>query len=83
MNKIESAPPESPAGYAFPRRLFPEADGPTLGLIFRLNFLALLPLMVGILVLWLPYQLYRFNGQSLVRFAEPVWGLFFRSSFTS
>lgn len=68
-------PPASPAGYAPPQSLFPEADGATLGLVFRLNFLALLPLTVGILLLWLPYQLYRFNGGVWVHFAEPEWGL--------
>lgn len=41
------------------------------GLLIRLNFIALLPLFVGILLLWLPYQLYKVMGMSAVLFTLP------------
>ena len=67
-------PPAAPSNYTTPQRLFPDADQPVFGLVLRLNFLALLPLLVGICLLWVPYQLYIVTGLNWVRFSEPTWG---------
>lgn len=37
------------------------------------NFLALLPLGVGIFILWLPYQIYLFLGTPWSLFPDPSW----------
>ena len=71
---IKQPPPTPPASYGPPQRLFPDADQPTFNLVLRLNFWALLPLTVGILLLWIPYQLYIVYGLNWVLFAEPNWG---------
>ncbi|WP_420631038.1 DUF3267 domain-containing protein [Candidatus Leptofilum sp.] len=61
--------PTPPPGYAYARPLFANWDllekYPQWLLLIYANFVALLPLGGGVLLLWLPYQVYRFNSSPL------------------
>jgi hypothetical protein len=67
-------PPLCPPGYRLHADLFGDFDGasPWAFLIWG-NLLALLPLGVLALLLWLPYQLYAALGTPLALFPDPGW----------
>ena len=74
---MASTTPTPPRGYIHQRPLFADWDAldrypQWLVLIFA-NFIALLPLGGGVLLLWLPYQFYSFNGTPLALL--PAWTL--------
>jgi hypothetical protein len=67
-----------PPGYIYQQGLFEDvqeswADIPAWGLLLRANFLALTPLSVGVIVLWIPYQFYLFLGTPLALLPDPDW----------
>lgn len=69
--------PHPPPGFDYLGRLFADdarvrRQSPWLLFVWA-NLMALLPLGVLVLLLWLPYQLYLLAGAPLVLFAEPAW----------
>lgn len=54
--------PAAPQGYAYHKHLFADLEVrekyPFIILLILANFIALIPLAIGILLLWLPYQFY-------------------------
>ena len=66
----------SPAGYSHQGELFADlADTYRSGLhlIVVANLLALVPLLIAVLVMWLPYQVYAALGAPLALVADPQW----------
>lgn len=63
---MEARKPKSPPGYVHLRPLFSDWDSldryPQWLVLIWANLMALLPLSGGVLLLWLPYQLYSYNG---------------------
>lgn len=53
-----SSLPQPPPGYVHDGRLFADEKGSYWRFLLRANLLALLPLSLGLVGLWLPYQLY-------------------------
>lgn len=77
ISKMESSTPKPPPGYVYQRPLFADLSKqrryPEWLLLIWANLMALLPLSGGVLLLWLPYQLYSYHGS---RFAIlPTWTL--------
>ncbi|MCA9917177.1 MAG: DUF3267 domain-containing protein [Anaerolineales bacterium] len=84
---MESTSPAAPPGYVHKRPLFDNWTAfdnyPQWLLLLWANLLALLPLGGGVVLLWLPYQYYRFHGAALAlwpNLALPliwqiVWGV--------
>ena len=74
---MESSPPTPPPGYVHQQQLFADLERveryPQWLLFILANFIALLPLTVLILLLWLPYQLYAYSGTPLAYL--PDWTL--------
>lgn len=76
-SKMAHNPPTSPPGYIYQQALF--ADWRTLDrfpqwlLLIWANLIALLPLGGGVLLLWLPYQVYSYNGTPFALW--PDWTL--------
>ncbi len=73
--------PQAPPGYKHHKHLFGDWETtqkfPFWLLIIWANFIALIPLGLGVLFLWLPYQLYRMVGSPFaffpdMRFSLPV-----------
>jgi hypothetical protein len=65
-----------PPGYTCESDLFAdlsETYGSELHLIVAANLLALVPLGIAVLVLWLPYQFYAALGTPLALFDDPAW----------
>lgn len=69
--------PKSPPGYVHKRPLFADWDlldrYPQWLVLIWANLVALLPLGGGVLLLWLPYQLYSFSGTPFALW--PTWTL--------
>ncbi len=69
--------PHPPPGYVHARPLFADWGAleryPEWVLLIWANFVALLPLGGGLLLLWLPYQLYSYSGSRFAFF--PAWSL--------
>ncbi len=74
---MKSETPKSPPGYVHLRPLFSDWDSldryPQWLVLIWANLMALLPLSGGVLLLWLPYQLYSYNGSQFVIW--PTWTL--------
>ena len=64
---------ETPVGYKQADHLFSDFQEPRWQLFLWANLLALLPLSVGVVILWFPYQWYVFIGLPLAVGAV-VWG---------
>lgn len=65
-----------PPGYTCRGDLFAdlsETYHSELHLIFAANLLALVPLGVAVILLWLPYQFYAALGTPLALFGDPIW----------
>ena len=74
----QPATPVPPAGYVYRGRLFEQIfqtyeEFGGRRLLLCANLLALIPLGAGILLLWLPYQVYLWLGAPLAVFADPAW----------
>lgn len=66
--------PDPPSGYGRHGSLFPGFDDlPTWRWLIIGNLWALLPVLLLILVLWLPYQFYIALGAPLARIPDPAW----------
>lgn len=69
--------PKPPSGYVHHRPLFADWDAldryPQWLVLIWANFIALLPLAAGVLLLWLPYQVYSYSGAPLA--LRPAWTL--------
>ena len=57
--------PTAPPGYIHYRKLFKKFNGPQWKIFALANLIALLPFSVGLIVLWVPYQLYLALGAPL------------------
>ncbi len=69
------SPPTPPPHYGRSQNIFNDIDDSNrTKLFFRLNFIALFPLFIGLLLLWAPYQFYRLLGLKWVIWEEPDWG---------
>jgi putative zincin peptidase len=72
--QISGSPLELPPGYVCQGDLFADfADLPAWRWFWSGNLLALLPLGLCVLVLWLPYQFYAALGTPLAVVASPGW----------
>lgn len=68
--------PIPPTGFIFHKKLFKRLDTPFWKIFVIANFLALLPLLIGLLLLWTPYQLYLAAGAPWALFSSltmPLW----------
>ena len=74
---MERLPPTPPPGYRHQQALFADWSKldrfPQWPVLLWANLMALLPLSGGVLLLWLPYQLYSFQGSQFAIW--PAWTL--------
>lgn len=71
--------PQAPPGYKHHKHLFADWDTtqkyPFWLLIIWANFIALVPLSLGVLFLWFPYQIYRMLGSPYAFFPDLLFSL--------
>ena len=69
--------PQPPAGYLYHGRLFDDLERavpkPQWVMFIWANLLALLPLSAGIVLLWVPYQVYLLSGTPWSLLPDPHW----------
>ena len=62
--------PPAPSGFIYHKPLFSQLNGPRWKLLLWANMIALLPFGVGLLLLWMPYQLYLALGSPLALYPD-------------
>ena len=74
---VEQFSPTPPSGYAYRGDLFEDIrqkfEGEMWRLLLRANFVALIPLAICVVFLWIPYRFYVLIGAPLALFSDQAW----------